>query len=182
MKLLIGLGNPEEKFFKNRHNVGWMFLDSICQGSWKESFNALYQENIFNDEHAILLKPTTFMNSSGISAKEAADFFSIKNKDVIIIHDDLDLPFSKIRVKKSKNTGGHNGVKSVMTELNANKIVHLKFGIGRPPESMTPYDYVLSDFTESELDKLPNLFKQAKSILDCLDDYDAMVKVNKTRT
>lgn len=171
MRLMIGLGNPEERFFKNRHNVGFMFLDYLNK-DWIEGFDSLYQ----TVRNTILAKPLTWMNSSGIAAKQLAEHFNISNEDVIIVHDDLDLPFGTLRIKRSKSSGGHNGVKSIMEELNENKLIHVKFGIGRP-NGMSPYDYVLSDFTKEELDFLPKLFKKAKSIVN-LKRYEDMAKLS----
>lgn len=176
MKMIVGLGNPEEKFFKNRHNVGWMFLDTIIH-DWQKGSSYLYAEKEIDNEKIIFVKPTTFMNSSGIAVKEASEKYQIIAPFIYVVRDDLDLPFGFLRTKKSKQYGGHNGIKSIMNELNNNRFVQIKFGIGRP-DNISVYDYVLSDFTQDEQDKLPVIFQQASELLNHLNDYDKMVSFN----
>jgi len=174
----VGLGNPEERFLKNRHNVGWMFLDKIAQHDWKEESNYLFQECLFNGELVVLVKPTTYMNSSGEAVKEAADKYKIVSPYIYVVRDDLDLPFGTLRTKKSSYHGGHNGVKSIINELLSDRFVQIKFGIGKP-QDQDIYNYVLSDFTEEEQQKLPIIFNYAEQLINCLSSYEDMVKLNK---
>ena len=177
MRMIVGLGNPEEKFLKNRHNIGWMFLDTLVQNEWKIGYQSLYQETLINNELVILVKPTTFMNNSGKAVKEIADHYKIISPYIFVARDDLDLPFNTLRVKKSKQHGGHNGIKSIMEELSSNRFTQIKFGIGRP-ENQDPYDYVLSDFTQEEQTQIPNILQYAKQVINHLDNYERMVQFN----
>ncbi len=150
MKLIVGLGNPGKEYNLTRHNIGFIILDNYLPDVlWKKKFLGLYHECIINDEKVIFLKPQTFMNLSGDSVLECVNYFKIKREDILVIHDDLDLEFGKIRLKKSSSSGGHNGIKSIINSLNTDLFSRFKFGISKNKNNLTK-DYVLGDFSKQE--------------------------------
>lgn len=150
MKLIVGLGNPGKDYNLTRHNIGFMILDNYLPDVlWKEKFLGLYYTCVINDEKVIFLKPQTFMNLSGNSVLECVKFFKINPEDILIIHDDLDLEFGKIRLKKISSSGGHNGIKSIISCLNTDLFCRFKFGISKSQSNNTK-DYVLSKFSKQE--------------------------------
>lgn len=150
--LIVGLGNPGPGYAKNRHNVGFMVVDQIARNHdiiWKLS-RGLHETGEFRDGGATLhlLKPLTFMNLSG---KAVANFVSkrfIDFNNVIVVHDDMDLTFGKIRLKKGGGDGGHRGVRSIADSLRFKDFVRVRIGVGRPSPGVAPETYVLQDFTD----------------------------------
>jgi PTH1 family peptidyl-tRNA hydrolase len=153
MKLIVGLGNPGEKYANNRHNVGFMAVDEIAVGyrfpPWKKRFQGLAAEGQVGTEKCILLKPSTYMNDSGRSVGEAARFYKIAVSDVIVIHDELDLKPGTIRVKTGGGNAGHNGLKSISANL-GNDYVRVRIGIGHPGDKALVANYVLNDFAKAD--------------------------------
>lgn len=161
--LVVGLGNPGRRYLRNRHNFGFMVLDTlesrIGAGSWSEKFSGLHCKGDLDSSKLLLLKPTTFMNLSGRSVVAAAGFYKVAVADIIVVHDDLDLPFGTIRVKVGGGTGGHKGLNSIVSELGDPGFVRVRMGIGRPPvvgedSEMNTSDFVLGNFTQEESDSL----------------------------
>lgn len=156
MKLIIGLGNPGKKYENTRHNIGFMFIDMFCKDNgirFKEKFEALIGETNLHGEKVLLLKPQTFMNLSGKSVRKVIDFYKISVDDIFLIYDDLDLPFSKIKLKINSSAGGHNGVKDIINQLNTKNIFRLKYGILNDKKKDVK-DFVLSPFSKEELKKI----------------------------
>ncbi len=151
--LLIGLGNPGSGYAKNRHNVGFMALDSIASahgfGPWKKAFGGQMCEGIIDGAKVLAFKPQSYMNLSGGPVGEAARFYKIPTENIIAIHDELDLPVAKLRVKRGGGHGGHNGLKSLDEHLGKN-YVRVRFGIAHPGNKERVADYVLSDFSKAE--------------------------------
>lgn len=135
MKLIIGLGNPGIQYEKTRHNLGWRTIDYLASeleaGEWKMEmkFNAFIAESFFNSEKIIFVKPQTFMNNSGIAVKSIADYYKIKSEEILIIHDEIDLPLGEIKIQKGRGAAGHNGVKSVIEHLKTKDFTRMRFGI-----------------------------------------------------
>lgn len=150
MKLIVGLGNPGKNYSLTRHNIGFIIIDNYLNAvDWKEKFLGLYYTCVVNGEKVVFLKPQTFMNLSGSSVVECANYFKIEPKDILVIHDDLDMDFGKIRLKKMSSSGGHNGIKSIISCLNTDLFCRFKFGISKEQNSSTK-DYVLSKFSKEE--------------------------------
>jgi len=157
LKLVVFLGNPGNKYAYNRHNAAWMLADTLpFSFNWKKKFNALHS---FTDE-LHFLKPQTYMNRSGEPALAAASFFKIKPDEIIVVHDEIELPFGTISLKFSGGLGGHNGLRSMKTRFASADFWRLRLGIGRP-DGRTPgkggslegegiADWVLSDFNPEE--------------------------------
>lgn len=166
MKLIIGLGNPGKEYDKTRHNIGFMIIDNYLKGStWQKKFNALYTTINNNDEKVILMKPITYMNLSGDAVIEFVNYYKIEPKDILVIHDDLDLPFGKYRIKTNSSDGGHNGIKSIINRLGTNSFVRLKIGISHSNQEDTK-DYVLGRFTKYQLEELEKLYPIFTNIIN----------------
>jgi len=161
MFLIVGLGNPGPKYKNNRHNIGFMVVDELIndlnptQVNKKEFKGELYKSTQF-----LLLKPQTFMNLSGESVIAVKNFYKIDNSNIIVIHDDLDLPFGAIRFKIGGSSSGHNGLKSI-DKFIGNDYIRVRIGIGRPKDKSKVVSFVLSDFSEEEKIYLKELIKKA---------------------
>ncbi|AET05306.1 putative aminoacyl-tRNA hydrolase [Medicago truncatula] len=157
--LIVGLGNPGKKFNGTRHNVGFEMVDAIAEAEGismsSVSFKALFGKGYIGDVPVILAKPQTFMNLSGESVGAIVSYYKIPLKQVLVIFDDLDLPFAKLRLLPKGGHGGHNGMKSVINHLKGNSgFPRLRIGIGRPPGKMDPVAFVLRPFTKQEKEEL----------------------------
>ncbi|WP_286033072.1 aminoacyl-tRNA hydrolase [Brachyspira pilosicoli] len=159
-KLVIGLGNPGEEYKNHRHNIGFIIIDKLAQNlSLKFDNNkkkSLFTRAKLNSTDFILLKPQTFMNLSGESAIYISKFFNIKPEDIIVIYDDMDIPFGTFKIKKGGSSGGHNGIKSLIAQLQTDDFIRLRVGIGRPSFGKKVNDYVLSSFSKSERENIDN--------------------------
>ena len=157
-KLIIGLGNPGEEYKNNRHNVGFILIDKIAQELSLNFDNnkkkSLYARGKSKDIEYILLKPQTFMNLSGESAIYVSKFFNVKLEDIIVIYDDMDIPFGSFKIKKGGSSGGHNGIKSLIAHLQSDDFTRVRIGIGRPSAGKKVNDYVLSNFSKKEREEL----------------------------
>lgn len=153
MKIIVGLGNPGEKYFKTRHNVGFMVIDHFSlqleMGSAQKKFHSLFYKKSVAQEELVLIKPQTFMNLSGSAVKEVVDMYKVSLQDIMVVCDDLDLPFGKLRVRRSGGSGGHRGVESLIACLGSGDFSRLRVGIGRPVAGDAG-DYVLSRFSGEE--------------------------------
>ncbi|HZK86113.1 MAG TPA: aminoacyl-tRNA hydrolase, partial [Desulfosporosinus sp.] len=139
MKVIVGLGNPGPQYAETRHNVGFLLVDLLAEVytlQFRAKFQGLWTEGNVHGERILLLKPQTFMNLSGRSVRELMNFYKIPGNDLLIVHDDLDLPLGKIRLRDQGGAGGHNGIKSILTELGSEKFWRLKLGVGRPRGSI----------------------------------------------
>ncbi len=159
-KLIVGLGNPGPKYLWTRHNAGFIVLDRFAHINGipvtRKNFSGLYGEGNWQGNRLLLLKPQTFMNLSGRSVAEALRFHKLTPADLIIIHDDLDIPFGQIKLKDGGGHGGHNGLRSLHQELGTNHYPRLRVGIGRPVHGDMA-DYVLNNFAKDEMNALPRL-------------------------
>jgi len=162
MKLIVGLGNPGEKYSGNRHNIGFMAVDEIARGygfaPWKRRFQGYTAEGQIGLEKCILLKPSTYMNESGRAVGEAMRFYKLPLGDVIVIHDEIDLKPGTIRVKKGGGNAGHNGLKSISAHA-GNDYVRVRLGIDHPGDKALVANYVLQDFAKSDRDWLAPLLE-----------------------
>lgn len=165
MKLIVGLGNPGKEYKNTRHNVGFMVLDYILGDvNWKTKFNGLYYEDNVKGEKVIYVKPTTYMNLSGNCLREFVNFYKIDKKDILVIHDDLDLPFLKFRLKYKSSSGGHNGIKSIISNLGTDEIPRLKIGIGNS-KNIDTKDYVLGSISKKDMEEFNKLCKTYSDIV-----------------
>lgn len=153
MKLIVGLGNPGKEYEKTRHNIGFMVLDSFAQKHGlsfrKEKFQGIYLEFLYETETVIFLKPQSYINLSGEVVSKFVQYFKIDIDDILIIHDDLDLPLGTFKLKPSGSSGGHNGLKNIEQHLHTKNYKHYKIGISNN-KSIDTKDYVLGNFSSLE--------------------------------
>ncbi len=147
MYIIVGLGNPEKEYSNTRHNMGFNVINKIAEQYEievsKNKFKGLYGSGIIEGEKVILLKPQTYMNLSGESIKEAIQFYKIEAEQIIVIYDDIDINPGIIKVRKSGGPGTHNGMKSVVHELNTQNFKRVRVGIGMPAEKENLIEYVI---------------------------------------
>src|ERR1700676_5569332 len=155
MRLLVGLGNPGPEYARNRHNVGFMVVDAIARrhgiGPWRRRFAGVAAEGPLGGGRVILLLPGTYMNDSGLAVAEAAHFYKIGVGDIVVFHDEIDLPPAKVRVKTGGGVAGHNGLRSISSHV-GNDYRRVRIGIGHPGAKELVQMYVLNDFAKSERD------------------------------
>jgi len=154
MYLIVGLGNPGLQYADTRHNVGFMLLDYLAKGSnvsFSESkWNALIAKTIIWNESVVLLKPQTFMNASGKAVSAVAQYYKVLIENILVIHDDLDLPLGRMKIVSDGGAGGHKGVLSCIDHFGTRNFSRIKIGIGRPAAPIPPEKYVLSRFGPDE--------------------------------
>ena len=152
MLLFVGLGNPGAKYARNRHNIGFMAVEAIARElnfpPFRKRFQGVATEGSIGGARAILLEPQTYMNESGRAVAEAARFHKIALADIIVFHDELDLPPGKVRVKTGGGNAGHNGLRSITAHL-GNEYRRVRLGIGHPGDKTLVHSYVLNDFGKS---------------------------------
>ncbi len=157
-RLVVGLGNPGSEYENTRHNAGFMTIDLLAHtlraAYWKDEGGAKVSHVRLGDEELILVKPQTFMNISGKSVRKLADTYKVPVDEVVIVHDDLDLPEGSVRAKKGGGHGGHNGLRSLSEQLGGGDYLRVRIGIGRPPGRMDAADYVLQPLKGDASDRL----------------------------
>lgn len=164
--LLVGLGNPGREYKNNRHNAGFMTLDRLAvrlnaQGMKVQS-KAIVTSTVHEDHRLILAKPQTYMNLSGQSVQGLLNFYKLPLTNLMVIADDLDLPFGIVRIRASGGAGGQRGMGSIIESLGSNGFPRLRIGIGRPPGRMDAAAYVLQDFSKADLNLLPEILGHAE--------------------
>lgn len=185
MKLVVGLGNPGDKYAKTRHNIGFEVINKLQKDlniiGEKDKFQGLLSEKNIDGEKVLFLKPQTFMNLSGNSIATVINFYKIDAKnDMIVIYDDMDLPVGKLRVKEKGSSGGHNGIKSIISHL-GDEFLRIKCGIGKSKDDTI--DFVLGQFDKSEQETVDKMIESASNCaLDLVRDVELgriMQKYNK---
>jgi len=154
MTLFVGLGNPGNRYENNRHNIGFLVIDTLVDHySASKISKTAFLGDLYKANDLLFLKPTTFMNLSGKSLQAVQNFYKIAIDDIVVIHDDLDLPFGAVRFKKGGGNGGHNGLKSI-DALVGKEYTRIRMGIGKPEHKSQVADYVLHDFSSEERNSL----------------------------
>lgn len=165
MKLIVGLGNPGEQYQASRHNLGFLTIDYLSgrQGIslQRRGFDSIFGQGRIGNEAVLLAKPQTFMNLSGFALEKLLAYFRTDIEDLLVIHDDLDLPFQTLRLKKGGGGGGHKGLASIIEHLGSSDFFRVRVGIGKPARKGMVERYVLSPFTEEEQRELPNVITAA---------------------
>lgn len=178
MLLIVGLGNPGAKYARQRHNVGFMAVDAIHRrhgfGPWRRRFQAEVSEGSLSGEKCLLIKPQTFMNASGQAVGEAAGFFKVAPGEVLVIHDEVDLPPAKFRMKTGGGVAGHNGLKSVAAAIGV-EFRRMRIGVGHPGAKERVPGYVLHDFAKADADWL-------EPLLDAIADNAPLLAEGKDST
>jgi len=172
MWLIVGLGNPEDKYLTTRHNIGFMAVDAFVRrynfSDWKEKFQGLYTSGSINGEKVVLLKPQTYMNLSGKSVQAAASFFKVAPENILVIHDEIDLENLKVRIKQGGSDAGHNGLRSISNLMGTPNYIRLRIGVGHPAKlglKQSVSAYVLNNFSKSELPEFERLCEQLTEIM-----------------
>jgi len=162
MQLFVGLGNPESKYAKNRHNVGFMAIDALAAaygfGDFREKYHGLLAEGQIGTQKVLLLKPQTFMNKSGVSVSEAVNFFKLDGSQIVVFYDELDLPPGKLRMRRGGGFAGHNGLRSINAHMGAD-FRRARLGIGHPGDKAKVTGHVLGDFAKADADWLADFLK-----------------------
>jgi PTH1 family peptidyl-tRNA hydrolase len=177
--LIVGLGNPGPGYAGNRHNVGFMVADLLAAriGARFKAHRGRVDvvDGRLAGRSVVLAKPKSYMNESGGPIVAISRFFKIPVARLTVVHDDLDLPYGALRIKRGGGDGGHNGLRSATAALGSNDYLRVRFGIGRPPGRQDPADYVLRDFTAAERKELPYLVDRAADAVEALlaDGLDA---------
>jgi len=172
VKLVVGLGNPGEKYQSTRHNLGFLVIDQLARQKNisidRNICNALIGEGLNNGEKLILAKPQTFMNRSGIAVHALLNEFFGSAVDLMVVYDDLDLPFGRIRIRPSGSAGGHRGIVSITESLAGAAFSRVRVGISRPPQGMDTVDYVLEPFTAAEVSELPEQIVRVAAAIEAV--------------
>jgi len=161
-RIIVGLGNPGRDYARNRHNIGFMVADAVAKKHGLKFTKMMSKGSVALGEiggaKVALVKPQTFMNASGECVGPILKFYKSSPSDLLVIYDELDLPWLKLRLLAKGGAGGHNGMRSIITRTSTQDFPRLRCGIGRPPGRMDPKDFVLNDFTAAEVDALGEIY------------------------
>ncbi len=178
MKLIVGLGNPGKKYELTRHNAGFVVLDYYAKQVnvpiSKVKFKSYYNEVTIAGEKVILMKPQTYMNLSGEAVASAVKYYNLEMSDVLVIYDDIDIDFGKLRIRKQGSAGTHNGMRSIIYQLKSDDFARIRVGIGRDG-GQELHDYVLRRFPKDDWDQLREVVARAGDAIDAFirDGIDA---------
>jgi peptidyl-tRNA hydrolase, PTH1 family len=186
VKLIVGLGNPGRKYHQTRHNLGFRVVEDIAEQNSvtinKRLCDSLVGELMIMGERVLLAKPQTYMNRSGNAVKSLLREFRGSPEDLVVIYDELDLPFGRIRVRLKGSAAGHRGAMSIMESLAGAPFYRVRVGIGRPPEGLEAADFVLKSFLPDEVEQLDEIISRAAKAALCIfqeDGQRAMEKFNR---
>lgn len=182
--LIVGLGNPGTKYAHTRHNCGFRALDILAQSLGckvdKGRFQGLYGQTAYNGKKLYLLKPQTYMNASGLSVLQLSAYFSIPPQRIIVLFDDISLPPGRLRVRGDGSAGGHNGIKSIISQLGSQDFPRVKIGVGAKPDPQQDLaDWVLSGFSAAEEKALASALKNAAAAALCIIDDGVQGAANR---
>ena len=184
MRLVVGLGNPGTQHVGNRHNIGFMAVQEIARrhgiGPWRRRFQGVATEGLIGAERVLLLLPGTYMNESGRAVGEAAHFYKLALSDIVVLHDEVDLPPGKVRVKAGGGIAGHNGLRSISAHV-GNDYRRVRIGIGHPGAKEMVHGHVLGDFSKAErewVDALAGVIADNAGLLAKGDDATFQNKVH----
>ena len=169
MRLIIGLGNPDKEYEMTRHNFGWLALDSLAlkkEINWTKHkpSNSLTADFGSKKEKIVLAKPLTYMNNSGLAVKALKQFYKIPVNKILVIYDDVDLPYGKIRISKNRSAGGHKGVDSIIEQLKSKDFKRIRLGIG--PQQGSAEDFVLKKFSSDEKKQLNEIIDTSHLVIE----------------
>ena len=183
MWLVVGLGNPGRQYAGNRHNAGFMVIDELLRRSGADTprlrMGGELAEGSLGGSKVVFCKPMEFMNTSGFPVSRAAGFWKIPPAQTLVVHDDMDIEFGRLRVAEGGGSGGHNGLRSIVSGFGSETFCRLRFGVGRPPTSWQGADYVLADFSPEERKVLPNLIEEAADAAEVVVRDGVVAAMNK---
>ena len=177
--LIVGLGNPGSEYAGNRHNAGFMVLDELAARAGGRFKAHRSRAEVLESSRAVLAKPLTYMNLSGGPLKALSDFYKLGPDRLIVVHDELDVPYGALRAKLGGGDNGHNGLKSISKVLGTRDYLRVRFGIGRPPGRMDPAAFVLKDFATAERKDLSFLVDRAADVVESLMERGLEVTQNE---
>jgi peptidyl-tRNA hydrolase, PTH1 family len=175
MRLIVGLGNPGREYAWTRHNLGWQVVTYLA-GEWriplsKKSLESVWGQGRVGGETVILAQPTTYMNLSGQAVSVLMSYFKLSPEDLVVVHDDLDVPPWRLKLTERGGPGGHRGILDIMATLNTEEFLRVKLGIGRPPPGFPTEKYVLSHFPAEDAEKVAQLIERAaQSVVTLLSE------------
>lgn len=188
MKIFVGLGNPGTEYAATKHNVGFMLADrladKISATDWRERFNALVAEGFLDGEKILIVKPQTFMNLSGEAVAPLMNFYKLDASNLVVAHDDMDLPCGMIRLRPKGSSGGHRGVESIIQHINNQNFPRVRIGVGRPPANWTVNHHVLSSFNQADAEIISKALDElVPAVISIFNDgiNNAMNKFNPKR-
>lgn len=187
MFLVLGLGNPERRYERTRHNAGFLVADRLAARAGatcdKSQYGALVTKVRIGGHDVVVAKPQLYMNLSGGPAASLRGYYKVANQDIIVVHDEVDVPFGQIRIKRGGGAAGHNGIKDLIARLSDASFVRVRFGVGRPPEGWDRADYVLGKWTTAEERDLEALVDLAADAVEAVvtRGLDAAMNVYNTR-
>lgn len=183
MKVIVGLGNPGSEYAKTKHNVGFMFIDAMAEklgvSEWRDKFEAKIAETRIGSEKVLLVKPMTYMNESGQAVGPIMSFYKLLPEDLIVVHDDMDIPAGTIRIRKKGSAGGHNGIKSILAHVGDEHFARVRIGIGRPLTGWTVVNHVLAPFSNEDASKIAEAIKYLEPAVECIINDDVDMAMNK---
>ncbi len=172
MHLIVGLGNIGEKYQLTRHNVGFLVIDEMTKALTTSNINkSNFQSTLLKSGYNLFSKPTTYMNSSGQAVQAIKEYYKIDIEDIIVIHDDLDLPFGTVKFKVGGGHGGHNGLRSIDAHV-GKEYIRVRIGIGKPANKVDVSNYVLSNFSKEELKQLEGIISHTIKAIEALKSED----------
>ncbi|AYG01396.1 aminoacyl-tRNA hydrolase [Lactococcus allomyrinae] len=184
-KMVVGLGNPGSKYEKTKHNMGFMALDLLAKElgvtfSEEKPFMSLVGSTFVNGEKVFLVKPLTFMNESGRAVAPLLKYYNLDSDELVIMHDDMDSPVGRVRLRQKGSSGGQNGIKSILTHVGTQEFNRVKIGIGRPKNGMTVVNHVLSKFDEEDAGAAQDgIFRAVDAVNFYLENGDFQKTMNK---
>jgi len=188
VRLVVGLGNPGNTYKKTRHNVGFMVVDQIAEdfsiALVKQKFDTIFGRGVVDGVEVVLAKPMAFMNRSGPQVQKIARYYRILSEDMLVVHDDIDLAFGRIKIKEKGGDGGHKGVRSIIDAIGGGDFVRLRIGVGRPEASISAADYVLGKFSSKRKKVLHRIITEARDAVGtilCKGAKEGMNRFNDKR-
>lgn len=183
MKIIAGLGNPGAEYAKTRHNVGFMLIDALAAklgvDDWREKYDAMVLETRIGLEKVLLVKPLTYMNESGRAIGPLLSWYKLEAEDLVVVHDDLDIPVGTIRIRKKGSAGGHNGIKSILSHVGDEHFARVRIGIGRPLPGWTVIHHVLAPFPSEDVPKIREAIDYLLPAVECIVTEDVDMAMNK---
>jgi PTH1 family peptidyl-tRNA hydrolase len=181
--LIVGLGNPGQKYQKTRHNMGFLTLQALARRHQisieKRKFNSHYGLGEILQKKVVLLTPLTYMNLSGLAVGSFLRYFQISSTSLIVIHDDLDLPWTRMKITNKGGAAGHKGLLSIIDQTQTSEFIRIRMGIGRPPERIPAESYVLEPFSAQERKELPLLMDQAAEAVEVIIEQGITAAMNR---
>jgi PTH1 family peptidyl-tRNA hydrolase len=181
VRALAGLGNPGRKYSNTRHNIGFLVADELALrygAAWSGKFNGDHCKVRLRNHDLEALKPGTYMNLSGHPVQALCRFFGVKPDELLVVHDDLDLPWGRVAVKDGGGHGGHNGLRSIVEQLGSNAFARVRVGIGRPEGNVDPADWVLSPWSGGEKAELSDVVDRAVRAVEAVVETGVQAAMN----